>query len=333
MSAPVIVTGAAGFIGYHLACRLEGDGPVIGYDSRTRAAVNWWAVDAVCRRSGGYLVRADVTDGGAFRQALTESGARLVYHLAAESHVDASIAVPIEAMRTNALGTMAVAEECARAGVPLVYASTDEVYGDLLGTPWADYGAVEDETPLRPSSPYSAGKAAGEMAVQAACRTSGLRALVTRASNGFGPCQVPEKLLPIACARLARGEPVPLHGGGSQVRQWVAVEEMAEAFAILGGLVPEHGWRAVNIGGPVLASVRDVVLALASEACVAPDRAVVDAPDRPGQDRLYHVFRPTGHSPLSFARRRVTDGAELRALLDAYSGVRDEQPADYRSRT
>lgn len=331
----VLVTGGAGFIGSHLVERLvAGGAEVVVLDARTRAAVNY---DLVWSTVAGVVV-GDVRDYATVD--LCAGDVDLVFHLAAESHVDASLADPGEAFSTNAVGTQNVALACVRHGVPLVYCSTDEVYGDLVDTPWATSGAVELVTPLAPSSPYSAGKAAGEMAVWAACRSLGLRAVVTRGSNAFGPRQVPEKLVPIAVRTLLAGRPVPVHGGGRQVRQWVHVAEFAEALDLAGRLaldLPVGRVECLNVAGPSRLSVVSLVRRLAEQVPTAlPDRGpvslphVVAVPDRPGQDRCYHVSGERARVLLGFeATRSVESADELRQLVRDYAGSDATHVSEY----
>lgn len=338
-----IVTGGAGFVGQHLVRRLVRDGHQVAVlDARTRAATAFDELVAV----GVPVVHGSVLDVDALRPLVAGRrfgfGGRpvdVVLHLAAESHVDESLRDPLAAYRTNADGTHLVALECAAVGVPLVYCSTDEVYGDLADDPGAERRRFHERDALRPSSPYSAGKAAGELAVQAVVRSFGLRAVVTRGCNAFGAGQLPEKLVPIACRLLQRGEPVPLHGGGAQVRQWISVEEFVHGLLLAAGRVvgPAAPARlghveAYNLAGADRCTVREVVLALAEVAGVPADRAVVDVPDRPGQDRAYGVDGSKAERLLGLRpSRRLRDRAELSRLLAAYPADGEVAPTLYAS--
>jgi dTDP-glucose 4,6-dehydratase len=327
-----VVTGAFGFIGSHVAEVIAAAGHAFSVlDYRGRAAVN---VDFVCGLPGFRGAEfADVRATGKLddvarmitRRAL-EVGERkstvdAVLHLAAESHVDESIRAPMDALGSNAEGTARVALWCAKNDVPLVYVSTDEVYGDVIGTVYDRDGCGED-APLVPSSPYSAGKAAGELFVRAAVRTYGLRAVILRGSNAFGPRQFGEKLIPIAVSRIHAGLPIPLHGGGEQVRQWVHAAEFAEAVmraaeearSILKGT---DALPVYNVAGPCRMSVMDLVAALGAASGRSFD--MVPVADRPGQDLSYHVRGDRAREDLGFvARRRVDSPQELEQLLAAY---------------
>lgn len=315
-----LVTGGAGFIGQHVVhqlARQHGSATVHVLDARTLAATGWSLVRGII---GDHLQTGDVCNITDVQRAIQKSQPDVVLHLAAQSHVDRSLANPNEAMLVNGYGTQVVAEACAKASVPMVYCSTDEVYG-----PATVFGrtpkSFDEQSRLQPSSPYSAGKAAGEHAVQAMGTSAGLRYAITRGCNAWGIGQLGEKLIPIACARLNAGLPVPLHGGGGQLRQWVAATEFADALCTVAGWLVDgdlSNGTVMNIGGPRICSVRELVLALAVEAGVDPDDAVVYATDRPGQDAAYcvdsNLLRDLGWS----ASADLLDPKSLRSLLDAY---------------
>jgi dTDP-glucose 4,6-dehydratase len=325
-----LVTGGAGFIGQHVVRQLvqrHGARSVTVLDARTRAATGW---DAVQGMIDDQLWRGDVCDPHEVRVSMLDAQPDVVLHLAAQSHVDRSLQQPNEAMIVNGYGTQVVASACATAGVPLVYCSTDEVYGPVVeGQP--SFEGFSEGSALNPSSPYSAGKAAGELAVRAMGTSAGLRYAITRGCNAWGEGQLGEKLVPIACALLQAGRPVPLHGGGHQLRQWIAVGEFADALCTVSTWLAAGRLQAgttVNIAGPCVASVRQVVLALAERAGVPAHAAVVDSRDRPGQDRAYCVtgdyLRRLGWE----ARQRLLDPQHLDRLLAAYRGS-DVQLASY----
>lgn len=322
--ARVLVTGAHGFIGYHVCALLSAAGATFSVlDARTRAAVN---ADLVRDLPGlDREVVGEAERAGPWRD-LEDYPADLVLHLAAESHVDASIEAPVRTVEANAVGTARAADAALRRRAVLLYCSTDEVYGDATGEPWEETGAPE-ETPLRPSSPYSAGKAAGEHVVTSYARTYGLCAAITRGSNAFGPRQLGEKLVPIVCRTLLRGGAVPLHDGGVQIRQWVHVEEFAEALllaaaarvgnATAGVLLPGREVPVYNIAGPERLSVRDLVSAFGGRLPGAPPGE--SAGMRPGQDMSYSVSGSRMRSDLGYLpRRRISDPVEIDALLRHY---------------
>jgi dTDP-glucose 4,6-dehydratase len=326
----VLVTGGAGFIGQHVVRQLvreHGDDNVYVLDLRTHAATGW---DGVEKLLGSQLRHATICDPQAVERAIAASKPDVVLHLAAQSHVDRSLREPDMAMFVNGYGTQIVATACAIADIPLVYCSTDEVYGPamMLGRVPT---AFSELAKLHPSSPYSAGKAAGEMAVHAMGTSAGLRYAITRGCNAWGEGQLGEKLIPIACALLQAGRPVPLHGGGAQLRQWIAATEFADALCrvagwLVGGDVASG--TVLNLAGPRIASVRDVVLAIASELGVEEHDAVEHSQDRPGQDAAYCVdgtkLRDLGWE----AKADLLDPKNLRKLLRAYRGA-EVQLASY----
>lgn len=326
----ILVTGGAGFIGHHLVRELATEKPfglggdVFVVDKCTYAATNWqFVVDCIGSRNA---IRGDVCDYLELSLLIDEIRPDLIFHLAAESHVDRSLEEPGLAMFVNAVGTQNVAQICAKNGIPLVYCSTDEVYGDLHGTKYDRLGAPTD-APLNPSSPYSAGKAAGEMAIRAIARSFGLNAAITRGCNAWGTGQYPEKLVPIACKMLAQGQPVPLHGGGSQIRQWVHVSEFVMMLAEVGRLLllpptsPDEV-LTVNIWGPDRLSVRGLVQRIGEIAGIEPDECSITAPDRPGQDRSYGLGRGNARWMLkTCASRSILDTTEIIDLLEHYDGA------------
>lgn len=333
-----LVTGGAGFIGQQLVAQLVSTGQHVRVlDLRTRAATGWHRVEHLL---GERLRLGDVCNPQHVEDALHAEGLPdVVVHVAAQSHVDVSLQAPVETWQANAVGTQVVASCCALWGVPLLLCSTDEVYGT---TPLDDLGqpvAVTEDAPLAPSSPYSASKAAAELAVRAMGHSAGLRYAITRGSNAFGPWQLAEKLVPIACAILQSGGAVPLHGGGEQLRQWVHVADFAEALRVAAQALVEgqHAGACWNIAGPEVHSVAEVVQLLAAQLGLDAERCSWSSSDRPGQDHRYVVSGEAMAADLGWrATRRLSDPAELQALLQHYrqhaaapqlaSYVSNEQP-------
>lgn len=321
----VLVTGGCGFIGQHVVHRLKKDfvGPINIWvvDKQTDASTGWDSVQSAINTK---LVKEDVCNVTAMRKLFGAVDFSLVLHLAAQSHVDESLDAPDETMYVNAVGTQVIASMCSDNSVPLVYCSTDEVYGP------AD---IKDGKPtrkstsdlLKPSSPYSAGKAAGELAVRAAGRSFGLQYAITRGCNAFGSGQYTEKLVPIACSMLQSGDKVPLHGGGSQIRQWVHVDEFANAIIAVGmGLLqkPEAVCgQTYNIAGPRICSVEELVDSLASVVKRKKGYKSTTV-DRPGQDEAYAVCGKSMYDEfLIKPSRDILDQHELKKLLSEYKGA------------
>jgi dTDP-glucose 4,6-dehydratase len=224
------------------------------------------------------LIEADIADRDAVRAAL--DGCDAVLNFAAESHVDRSIEAPGEFITTDVYGTYVLLEAAREAGVRHVQVSTDEVYGDFF------QGSATEESPLNPSSPYSASKVGGDLLVSAFARTYGAEGVIVRASNNYGPRQHPEKLIPLCILNALAGDPLPVYGDGMQVRNWLFVEDCCAAI----DTVLERGepGNVYNVGGPDEFPNLEVVkriLALTDR----PESLIEYVSDRPGHDRRYSL--------------------------------------------
>lgn len=208
----ILVTGGAGFIGSNFICHvlaLEKRYSVVNYDKLTYAG-NVANLDAVATHRNYTFVRGDVCDATALEVAMR--GCDAVVHFAAESHVDRSIYQPSAVIQTNITGTFTVLEAARKLSIPrLVHISTDEVYGDIPPDQFAD-----EEFLLRPSSPYSASKAAADLLVLSYVRTYGLPAIITRSSNNYGPYQFPEKFLPLMITNAFEDKSLSIYDDGKQ---------------------------------------------------------------------------------------------------------------------
>ena len=224
MAETILITGGAGFIGsnlVHLWCREHPEDRVIVLDKLTYAA-DPKQLDGL---AGVELVVGDVQNQDLVRHLIETKGIRKIFHLAAESHVDRSITGPEAFIRTNVLGTFAMLEAARLAWAGdrdgrFLHISTDEVYGSLGET-----GKFHEAMAYAPNSPYSASKAGSDHLVRAYHHTYGLAVMVTRCSNNYGPRQHPEKLIPLAITRMAKGEPIPIYGNGQNIRDWLFVED------------------------------------------------------------------------------------------------------------
>lgn len=250
MSHYVCVTGAAGFIGRHVVAKLCARGDrVYAVDAMTYAA-DPEAFAALQARYPDHLQLRPVD----VRSLGRLPDVNAVIHLAASTHVDNSFSEAEEFVANN-VGSTAKILELVRAksqhGAPhLVHISTDEVYGPILT------GAALEFTPLAPTSPYAASKAAADLLVQAWNKTYGLNAAILRLTNCYGVGQYPEKLIPKAVRCLMLGKPIPIHGDGTQTRQWLAVEDAADAILLA---LDKRLWGVFNVGGNTEASVNAVV--------------------------------------------------------------------------
>ncbi len=295
----VLVTGAAGFIGSALVRRLKarGAGRVVSLDALTYAG-DVSRLEAAGGEPGHRFVHLDVRDLEAVLGLLREERPSVVFHLAAETHVDRSIDGPEAFVQANVLGTLRLLEAARRYRDELpaaererfrvVNVSTDEVYGSL-----GPEGVFTETTPFDPRSPYSASKAGADHLASAYFHTYGLPVLTTHASNNYGPYQFPEKLLPLALGKALAGEPVPLYGTGENVRDWLHVDDHADGL-IAAGLHGRPG-EAYLLGGGNERSNRAVLEtllgALNDLAPAGRDHRelITLVPDRPGHDFRYAV--------------------------------------------
>jgi dTDP-glucose 4,6-dehydratase len=288
----LLVTGGAGFIGSNLVRHLlaTSDDEVTVYDALTYAGnpANMAGLEADPRYR---FVRGDVTD----RPALTEAmaGHDAVVHLAAETHVDRSIASADEFVRTNCGGTNVVCDVARRLGVERVlHVSTDEVYGSIAE------GSFTEDDPLGPRSPYSASKAGSDLVALSYAHTYGLAVVVTRSSNNLGPYQYPEKVVPLFVTNLLEGRRVPLYGDGGNVRDWCYVEDNCAALELV--LRRGETGEIYNVGAGHEITNRELTDRLLA-LCGADESMVEHVTDRLGHDRRYSVdaakVRALGWSP------------------------------------
>ncbi len=303
----VLVTGGAGFIGSHFVRRLVAGGDdVVVLDKLTYAGN-----PANLEGTGAELVVGDIADADAVAGAA--AGCDAVVNFAAETHVDRSILGPQEFVHTDVLGTMTLLEWARTAGARYVQVSTDEVYGDLESG-----GCAREDDSLRPSSPYSAAKAGGDLQVLAYVRTYGVNASITRGANTYGPNQYPEKLIPLFVTNALDGKPLPVYGDGQQVREWLHAEDHCAGV----DLVLREGapGEIYNVGGedhPNLEVTHRILELTGADAGL-----VRHVEDRAGHDRRYAVddakLRALGWSPAhSFGE------TGLRETVDWYRDHRD----------
>ncbi|MEZ0394094.1 MAG: dTDP-glucose 4,6-dehydratase [Desulfurococcaceae archaeon] len=291
----VLVAGGAGFIGSNFVRHALRDlgWEVLVYDMLTYAGRLENLHDVL---SDLQFVRGDIADEEKLSSVVDSFRPDVVVNFAAETHVDRSINEPAPFIKTNVLGLFTILEVLRRRrGIQLVHVSTDEVYGDLWGT---DEEASEDR-PLRPSSPYSASKAAGDMLVMAYGRTYGIGYRIVRPCNNYGPYQHPEKLIPRTIIRLAHGKPAVIYGDGQQVRDWLYVEDCARAIASV--IRRGEDGEIYNICAQDYRTVREVVELVARLMGRDPSQSIVHARPRPGEDRRYAMrcdkVRKLGWSP------------------------------------
>jgi dTDP-glucose 4,6-dehydratase len=295
-----LVTGGAGFIGSAVVRRLAAAGQsVVNLDKLTYAA-NLSSVAEAAARPGYTFIQADIADYEAVARAFEVHRPDRVIHLAAESHVDRSITGSGPFIMTNVVGTHVLLdvslhywrglEGAKKEAFRFLHVSTDEVFGSL-----GPDGLFTEGTPYDPRSPYSASKAASDHLAAAWFHTYGLPVVVSNCSNNYGPYHFPEKLIPLTILNALEGKRLPVYGDGSNVRDWLYVEDHARALE----LIVEQGepGRTYNVGGrnertnlEVVHAVCDLVDELAGPLNSGSRRSLVEfVKDRPGHDRRYAI--------------------------------------------
>jgi len=300
----ILITGGAGFIGSAVVRNIieNTKDEAIVIDSLTYAG-NLESLNTVDQDNRYYFEKVDICDRAELDRVFTQYQPDAVMHLAAESHVDRSIDGPAAFIETNIVGTYTLLEAARnywngleadkKEAFRFHHISTDEVYGDLHGTD----DLFTETTPYAPSSPYSASKASSDHLVRAWQRTYGLPTIVTNCSNNYGPYHFPEKLIPLIILNALSGKPLPVYGDGSQIRDWLYVEDHARALykVVTEGVVGE----TYNIGGHNERKNIDVVKTI----CQLLEELVPNKPnglnhyadlityvkDRPGHDVRYAI--------------------------------------------
>lgn len=314
MTHKILITGGAGFIGSAVARMAVREGhDILVVDSLTYAG-NPDNLAEIADSPRYRFLKADIRDGEAMSAAMAEFQPDIVMHLAAESHVDRSIDGPGEFIQTNVVGTYALLQAALGYWRRLTgetadrfrfhHISTDEVFGAL-----GESGLFTESTPYAPRSPYSASKAASDHLARAWAETYGLPVLLSNCSNNYGPYQYPEKLIPLMILNAREGKPLPVYGAGANVRDWLYVDDHAEALLTIAarGRVGE----SYNVGGDSEKTNLDVVKTL----CAVMDE-VLDQPavsdhaslitfveDRPGHDFRYAIDASKIKRELGWAPR------------------------------
>lgn len=277
----LLVTGGAGFIGSHFVRHILSTYPsyeVVNFDKLTYAGSleNLKDLEGNPRYS---FVKGDISDAAAVEGVM--KGIDVTLNFAAETHVDRSIESAAPFLQSNVMGTHVLLEAARKHKIQkYVQISTDEVYGDTLK------GAFTEESPLKPSSPYSASKAAGDMLALSYCRTYSLPIVVSRCSNNYGPAQYPEKLVPFFIKKLLAGQKVPLYGDGSNVRDWLHVIDHCRAVDLI--LHKGKIGEVYNIGAHNEHSNLEITRRMLKILGLPEDR-IEFVKDRPGHDLRYAI--------------------------------------------
>ena len=283
----VLVTGGAGFIGsnfifYELDAHPENR--VVCLDSLTYAG-SLLTLKDVMERPGFRFVRGDICDRETVYRLFAEERPDIVVNFAAESHVDRSIEAPDAFLRTNVMGTATLMDACREYGVKRFHqVSTDEVYGDL--PPDRPEEQFIEQTPLRPSSPYSASKASADLLCLAYFRTYGVPVSISRCSNNYGPYQFPEKLIPLMIVNALNDRPLPVYGRGENVRDWLYVEDHCRAVDLI--MRKGRMGEIYNVGGHNEWRNIDVVRLICRELG-KPESLITFVADRKGHDLRYAI--------------------------------------------
>ena len=349
----ILVTGGAGFIGSNLVHYLLGDASrelgveierVVTLDKLTYAG-NRSSLASLESDPRHVFVQGDICDGALVGSLLREHRIDSVMHLAAESHVDRSIDNPEEFIQTNFVGTYRLIEAYRRYAVEtarmtdgksaFLHVSTDEVFGSL----GPDDPAFCEETPYAPNSPYSASKAGSDHLARAYHHTYGLPVITTNCSNNYGPYQFPEKLLPLMIRKTLKGEALPVYGDGSNVRDWLYVEDHCRGLAM--ALFRGVPGRTYVIGGKCEMKNIDVVHAIIEtvrelapgKVTKSADELITYVRDRPGHDRRYAIDPSRIGDELGWAPRENFNSGLRRTVqwyLDNEDWIRQIEDGSYR---
>ena len=323
----ILISGGAGFIGSALCRYLVGEKGhcVLNVDKLTYAA-NLRSLDPVADHANYRFLKADICDSAAMNQALADFRPDAIVHLAAESHVDRSITGAGAFIQTNVIGTFTLLEAArgywstlegaAKDAFRFLHVSTDEVYGSL-----GRQGLSTEQTAYDPSSPYAASKAASDHLVMAWHRTYGFPALISNCSNNYGPYQFPEKLIPLMILNAVEGLALPIYGDGSNVRDWLYVDDHARALLTI--LAKGRLGETYNVGGRNERSNLDVVIRI----CESLNKRFPDKPshgslikfvdDRPGHDQRYAIDATKLETELGW-RAQETFEAGIEKTIDWY---------------
>lgn len=323
----LFVTGGAGFIGSNFIRHVLGlgtDYAIVNYDKLTYAG-NLANLDSVAKHPNYCFAKGDICDAQAVEMAMRDCD--VVVHFAAESHVDRSIYEPAASIETNVKGTFVLLQVARKLQIRrFVHISTDEVYGDIALGAFAD-----EDSPLRPSSPYSASKAGSDLLVRSYVRTYGFPALITRSSNNYGPYQFPEKFLPLLITNAIDDKPLPIYGDGKQQRDWLHVEDNCRG--ILAVLNRGRIGEVYNIGGvdveENLTMARRVLRLMGK-----PESLLSYVKDRPGHDRRYALKCETMERQLGW-KPEISLDEGLRQTIDWYKAntnwVSEVRGGEYRT--
>jgi dTDP-glucose 4,6-dehydratase len=346
MSDTIVVTGGAGFIGSNFVLQQmrENSGSIVNLDKLTYAG-NPRNLESIANDRRYEFTHGDIGDRSFVRQLLEKHQPRAIVHFAAESHVDRSIHGPDAFVHTNVDGTFALLEETraywntlsesGRKEFRFLHVSTDEVYGSLgPGDP-----PFCETTQYAPNSPYAASKAASDHLVRAYHHTYGLPTLTTNCSNNYGPFQFPEKLIPLMILNARDGKPLPVYGDGTNVRDWLYVEDHCEAIATV--LRRGSPGQTYNIGGwnekpnmEIVHTICDLVDEMRPRAEGSRRSLITFVKDRPGHDRRYAMDARKIEHELGWRPKETFESGiqkTVRWYLEHEEWARDVTSGSYRT--
>lgn len=329
----VLLTGGAGFIGSALVRELLAQGHQVHVLDKLTYAGVLASLTPLMDQPGFSFVQADIVDADVVRAAFDSFQPQAVAHLAAETHVDRSITGPAEFIRTNVMGTQVMLDAALahyrgldpaeQAGFRFLHISTDEVFGAL-----GPDGVFDETSPYDPRSPYAASKAASDHLVRAWANTYGLPTVISNCSNNYGPRQFPEKLIPRLILNALHDRPLPIYGDGSNVRDWLHVEDHARALALM--LVKARPGATYCVGGGTEMSNLDLARLLCRHLDELAPRddgqphaaRIRMVEDRPGHDWRYAISAARIKADLGW-QPRVDFSQGLAATVAWYLAHRD----------
>jgi dTDP-glucose 4,6-dehydratase len=312
----VIVTGGAGFIGSHFVRQWSSENPsdiVVIFDNLT-CTIQANLAELV-QLPNVIFEQGDIANPDDVRRIC--EGAGLIVNFAAQTHVDRSLRTPMNFVTTNVVGVGNLLEFAREHKVRLHHVSTDEVYGDL---PLTGGERFTETSPMRPSSPYSATKAAGDMLVYAYFRSFGVQATISNTSNNYGPWQYPEKLIPVMAKRAVDGLSLPVYGTGENIRDWIHVSDHVRG--IIAVIEKGNIGETYCFGGDAERSNLQIVHAICEHFGIDPSARIKYVADRPGHDLRYAIDSTKAERELGWYRLcRFDDG--LRQTLAWYAKYAD----------
>ncbi|MEY2985927.1 MAG: hypothetical protein RJB24_156 [Candidatus Parcubacteria bacterium] len=282
MKNKILVTGGAGFMGSYFIKYLISKHPyieIINFDALTYAG-NLHNLDTLVDNGRYKFIKGDITDINLLDKIVQDNNIELIVNFAAETHVDNSIKSPLKAINTNVMGVANILEVVRKYNIELLQISTDEVFGTI------DTGYFNELSPFAPNSPYSAGKAGGDLLCRAYNETYGTKVIVTHSCNVMGPNQYPEKLIPLGITNLMENKKIPLYGDGLNVREWIYVEDHSRAIEY----IIENGTQGevYNIGTGYELTNLDLVTKILNNLNKDIDQ-IEYVTDRLGHDRRYAI--------------------------------------------